>query len=734
MKHLLTITALLCVAFSTRAQELNFNLPTGYSVKMNGLGSTICQASGTTITTSALSFLPAVSLGDLPQSEGAFHHANAGQPFTMVLDIPDASVFANMNDYISYRYGTADGNIPLNTYISVPSPNPPSGFIRFEFPVMFELGEQYGYLTFIIAEYQPAQMSALGHRVVIPITVLGPTTSEVPILGSTTQPQIPYLILHAPPGDGSSSEFQDSKTTCREFTDSYAEDGSNSFNLAAKIGVAGSLGFIATVDYEFSVTFSGGATIGDMSVRTSSNQTCVTVSEGFNTTEITGPTGGGDVFIGYGTDLNLGLYPYLRVDSSNCDVVLDSGLIYMATGQPRKFAYTKTAILSEMETLQQIIADSATVGPKITYNSQNQLRVWEQVLAMNEANLNNPGNVPIGSDINFSSGVSASQESAITIVETNAIEVEHYIEGNIGVEVVIEVGGSGVSGGYQYNTSKRFGKSQNQSDEVAQLIRYTLADDDPGDLFKINVVRDPMFGTPIFRTITGTKSSCPYQGGYQRDQPRLRHDGTTDNHIVSSGNPVGGSATFYIDICNESNEARNYFLKLNANSNPNNAEVRVAGALLNGNDLGQLFNVPASSCLENYEVSVKQASQLSYPNLELFLYPECNEDDIQSSVFASVYFGNASGVNENPGNLAKLSVFPQPAANVVNVAFELVEPAPLRLTVNDIMGRLLWADTDEYCPAGSQQKQLNIIDLPAGIYILGIQSGEERHTCKLIVE
>ncbi|MDX1912743.1 MAG: T9SS type A sorting domain-containing protein [Saprospiraceae bacterium] len=734
MKHLLTITALLCVAFSTRAQELNFNLPTGYSVKMNGLGSTICQASGTTITTSALSFLPAVSLGDLPQSEGAFHHANAGQPFTMVLDIPDASVFANMNDYISYRYGTANGNIPLNTYISVPSPNPPSGFIRFEFPVMFELGEQYGYLTFIIAEYQPAQMSALGHRVVIPITVLGPTTSEVPILGSTTQPQIPYLILHAPPGDGSSSEFQDSKTTCREFTDSYAEDGSNSFNLAAKIGVAGSLGFIATVDYEFSVTFSGGATIGDMSVRTSSNQTCVTVSEGFNTTEITGPTGGGDVFIGYGTDLNLGLYPYLRVDSSNCDVVLDSGLIYMATGQPRKFAYTKTAILSEMETLQQIIADSATVGPKITYNSQNQLRVWEQVLAMNEANLNNPGNVPIGSDINFSSGVSASQESAITIVETNAIEVEHYIEGNIGVEVVIEVGGSGVSGGYQYNTSKRFGKSQNQSDEVAQLIRYTLADDDPGDLFKINVVRDPMFGTPIFRTITGTKSSCPYQGGYQRDQPRLRHDGTTDNHIVSSGNPVGGSATFYIDICNESNEARNYYLKLNANSNPNNAEVRVAGALLNGNDLGQLFTVPASSCLENYEVSVKQASQLSYPNLELFLYPECNEDDIQSSVFASVYFGNASGVNENPGNLARLSVFPQPAANVVNVAFELVEPAPLRLTVNDIMGRLLWADTDENCPAGSQQKQLNIIDLPAGIYILGIQSGEERHTCKLIVE
>lgn len=715
------------------AQELNFNLPTGYSVKMNGLGSTICQASGITISTGALSSLPAVNQSDLPQAEGAFHHAIAGKPYTMVLDIPDAAVFVNMNPYISYRYGKADGTIPLNTYYAVQSPNPPAGFIRFEFPFTFELGEQYGYLTFIIAEYQPGPQS-LGHKVVIPITVLGPTSKEVPILGTTTQPQIPYLILHAPPGDGSSSEFQDSKTTCREFTDSYAEDGSNSFNLAAKIGVAGSIGFIATVNYEFSVTFSGGATIGDMAVKTSSNQTCVTVSEGFSTTEITGPNGGGDVFIGYGTDMNLGLYPYLRVDSSNCDVVLDSGLIYMATGQPRKFAYTKTAILSEIETLNQIIADSATVGAKVFYEAKNQRNVWEQVLAMNEANVNNPANVPIGSDINFSSGVSASQESAITVVETNALEVEHYIEGNIGLEVVLEVGGSGVSGGYQYNTSKRFGKSQNQSDEVAQLIRYTLADDDQGDLFKVKVVRDPMYGTPIFRTILGTKSSCPYQGGYQRDQPKLKHVGNTSNSIVSLGNPVGSSATFFIDICNESNEARNYYLKLNANSNPNNAEVRVAGALLNGNEFGQFFPIPANSCLQNYEVSVKQATQLSYPNLELFLYPECNEDDIQSSIFASVYFGNATGVHEQAGNIAQLNVSPNPTSGVVNVSFDLTESAPVRLEVRDLMGRLQLLGLDETRPAGTQQAQLNLGHLPAGMYLLEIESGTARMTRKLMVE
>ena len=711
------LLALLSSLGTSSAQEISLPLfASGYSIKINGLGSTICQASGTTITATT-GYLPLVSYLNLPQDKGAYHHAYADKPFTVVVDIPAEGLIPAWNTDLTYRYGTATFTGIPNTYYAILSPNPPAGYIRFELPVNFELGDDLSYLTFSILD-ATGNPSQPGNWVVMPIIVLGPTSKEVPILGSTVQPQLPYLILHAPPGDGSSSEFLDSKTTCREFSDTYAEDASNSVNLAAKLGVAGSLGFIATVDFEFSVTFSGGATVGDMSVTTTSNQTCVSVSEGFATTEITGPNGGGDVFIGYGTDLNLGLYPFLRVDSSKCAVVLDSGLIYQPTGLPRKFAYTKSAILNDIEDLKLVIADSVSVGAKIAYNALSQLHVWEQVLAMNEANVNNPSNVPMGSDINFSSGVSASQESAITVVETNSIEVEHYIDGNFGVEVVIEVGGSGVTGGYQYNTSKRFGKSQNQSNETAQLIRYTLADDDQGDQFKVRVVRDPMYGTPIFRTQTGTKSSCPYQGGYQRDQPKLKHDGSANEHITSLGNPVGGTATFFIDICNESNEARNYLLKLNANSNPNNGEVRVAGALLNGNDLGQLFTVPANNCLQNYEVSVKQATQLSYPDLELFLYPECNEDDIQSSVFASVYFGNASAVNDLADN-SLLSVSPNPTSGLLQIGVPEGKTME-RIRVMDFAGKLV---RDVALNGALRSFNMDLTGLPKGIY--GIQAHSE---------
>jgi hypothetical protein len=471
----------------------------------------------------------------------------------------------------------------------------------------------------------------------IPAIFTGILESEVPILGTTVQPQIPYLVLHAPPGDGSSSEFQETKTTCREFVNTYAEDGSNSANLDVKLGVAGSIGFIVTVDFEFSVTFSAGVTAGDLAVTTKSNQTCVTASEGFSTNALLGSNGGGDVFIGYGTDLNYGLYSRVLVDPNTCIASRDTSLIYVPTGNPRKFVYTEEAIQADIVN-QKAIADNPALSARQRNEAQNQADVWEKVLAQNNANKNNPNNAVI-ENISFSAGANSSQESSITVLETNSLEVEHYTEFNTGISTVLEIGGSGISGGYEYRGSYRYGKTNNSSAEVAKMVRYTLADDDGGDKFDVKVVRDPMYGTPVFRVESTSKSSCPYQGGYQRDQPKLKHDGTTNDHITLLGNPVGSSATFKLDLCNESNEVRTYNLKLNAQSNLNGAVVSAAGVPLNGNDLGQSFNVPANSCVQDLIVEVKQLSAnspLSYPDLELFLYAPC-EEDIQTSIFASVY-------------------------------------------------------------------------------------------------
>jgi len=554
--------------------------------------------------------------------------------------------------------------------------------------------------------------------ITLPIVSEGQLNQDpVPVLGTTVQPQIPYLVLHAPPGDGSSSEFQETKTFCREFSETNSTESSNSANLDVKLGIAGSLGFIATVDFEFSVTFSAGISGGELAIKSKSNQTCATVGKGFSTGELLAGKGSGDVFIGYGTDLNYGVYQGIKIDPKTCTALQDTALIYSPTGNPRKFVYTEEAIQTDI-IIQKSIAANQSLNVRTRNQAQNQADVWEKVLAMNNANKNNPNN-PLIESISISGKATTNQESSISVVETNSLEVEHFVEFTTGLTAVVEIGGSGVTGGYEYRGKYSYGKTNSSTDEKAKMVRYTMTDDDRGDLFNVKVVRDPMFGTPVFRIESGTKSSCPYQGGYQLDQPKLRHDGTSNDHIISQGNKVGSSATFKIDLCNESNEARTYNLKLNAQSNLNGAVVSAAGVPLNGNDLGQSFNVPANSCVQDLIVEVKQLSAnspLSYPNLELFLYSEC-EPDIQSSVFASVYFGNASGTNNFSENKL-LSVFPNPASDMITI--ELLDDIKIhQLQLVDSYGKVI----DSIVPDQKlQQYQMDISGLKAGLYFVQLRS------------
>jgi len=265
------------------------------------------------------------------------------------------------------------------------------------------------------------------------------------------------------------------------------------------------------------------------------------------------------------------------------------------------------------------------------------------------------------------------------------------------------------------------------------MLFYTFKDNDDGDDFTLQIGKDPQFGTPIFKTIK-SKTSCPYEGGYQRDQPKLKHDGNFNDHIISQGNPIGSSATFKLDICNESNEARKYNLKLNATTNLNGAVVSASGVPLNGNDLGQNYNVPANSCLEDLIIEVKQLSAnspLSYPNLELFLYSPC-EEDIKSKIFASVYFGNATAINDFANN-NHLSVYPNPTSTEVNLDLKLNESSAVKIELYNFVGGQALISFEEKLPAGNYHKNLSLNHIPSGVYQLILRTDKTQISKKLIV-
>lgn len=602
-----------------------------------------------------------------------------------------------------------------------------------KYGVTFTKGSYLGYVRLPLEGWlwQPPQGNLYFYTnpILIPTIVSGQLDEPVAILGKAIQPMVPYMVLHAPPGDGSSSETAETKTSCREFSTTLETESVHNADVAVKIGIAGSAGLFVTTDFEFSVTFSAKLTAGDLAIKSNANQTCVTMTKGFSTGAMIGLKGSGDVFMGYGTDLDYGIYRIIRQDAKTCLTSLDSGLVYAPSSNARTFFMTEEQLLDDIAYQRSVSARTDTTV-KARNLAANQADVWEKILAMNKANKDNPSNSLI-KNITFGKGVTITEESGITVVNTNTLDVQNYLEASVGIAALVEVAGSGVSGGYEYTNKHRYGNTTTNSQETQKMVKYTLTDDDAGDKFDVKIVRDPMFGTPVFRLESSTKSSCPYQGGYQRDQPKLKHDGTTNDHITSLKNPIGSSATFKLDICNESNEARNYNLKLNATSNLNGAVVSASGVPLNGNDLGQTYLVPANSCLQDLIVEVKQLSAnspLSYPNLELFLYSEC-EPDIQSSVFASIYFGNATAV-ENETNNDLLKVYPNPSSGKLNISFGSDKNIEF-INIMDMSGKTIL-----HAPI-IDSKSIHEIDLSGlakGVYVLQVQSNGKRQTQKLILE
>lgn len=569
-------------------------------------------------------------------------------------------------------------------------------------------------------------------NVMMPFVVEGIVDQAVDSLGLVTEPQIPYMVLHDPPGDGSFTVMEKAKTVCRSLETSFANDESNNTNASLKLGYAGSVGVIVVVDIEVYVEFSGSLSIGDFKMQSKSNETCLTLSKSFATSDANGFKDGGDLFVGYGYDVAYGVYRQIVIDNDSCKARIEKNLVYRPIRTPesiREFALDEAGILLEIEKLQKL-EDDTSLPIKTRADAQNQIKVWQQVLDLNEKN-KSTASVSIDPNVSFSGNTGGyTQTKSMEVTETNTIAVEHYIGATAGLQGVVNIGGSGFSAGYEYATEKRFGKTTSQTNADATVLTYTLKDAHGGDKFNVDVLRDRMYGTPVFKLKDGTISSCPYEGGYQRDQPKLKHDGNTNDYIISQGNPVGSSASFKIDLCNESNEDRTYNLKLNATTNLNGAVVSASGVPLNGNDQGQVYNIPKNSCLQDLIVEVKQLSANSpkdYPNLELFLFSDC-DPDISSSVFASVYFGALSGVNDQTDD-SLLSVFPNPASGFVNInLLEGQNISSVRLI--DGTGRLVRNESG----IGNASHQINISNLPSGIYSIQVQSGKHLFVRKLVVE
>lgn len=449
---------------------------------------------------------------------------------------------------------------------------------------------------------------------------------------ATVSPEIPLMILHDPPGDNSSSFWETSKTNetaMRFYTAANANAG-----LWSEVKLGTSLITGLGVATETSVWGSIRGSI-DVGTRKSTDEETIvttTTTQNFSTSDNSNITGsGGDIFIGAALNLKYAITNEISY-TAPCKLSRQEKLMVANDGFATEYIYSENHIRNTLLPTLKTFRDNPINTPAQTANYINQISVWEQVLANNEANKKR---AVFDKNISFD-GSSGPITSTTTTSSTknSTIEFTMEIDTQLAAELGFEAAGNGVSGGVNVGFKIETGNSRTNTTTSSTTIGYTLDDDDDGDFFSVDVKKDPVYNTPVFELAAGT-SSCPNEAGTQpRDEMQL-----VAPVPVVSGVAPDGEAEFILELSNtsQSGEERTYDLSFVQASNPNGAVVTIGGSPV---------VVPISytiGYLGKVQVAVKvkrgAANVFSYEGLQFKLTDNCG-DDIAKTVLLSAFFTN----------------------------------------------------------------------------------------------
>lgn len=451
---------------------------------------------------------------------------------------------------------------------------------------------------------------------------------------ATVSPEVPFIILRDPPGDGSYSYLSEGTTSKYSFSLSVAQSGSLNLWAQVKLGAKYEAGQFVFTEFEVwgqvKNVFEIGASLK------SSTELGLTITNGqeFSTSGDPGITGeDGDIFAGAALNIEYALTDILEYDPDSCKVMTDVDVIMGVTGFKTTFIYTENHIqdvlIPQLEQLRDIYLGEDSDSAKIY---ENQINAWQQILELNK---DLKEKAKFIENKSFSAGASYESYSEITKSLTSTIEYSFYIEQTIAIEAGFEVAGIGASGGAEIKGRIEMGGSVTSGIEATQKTGYKLNDDDEGDFFSVDILEDRTYGTPVFDLVSG-RSSCPWEEGTQpREGVRL----TANTYLREIENP-DDPAVFTLQMSNtsESDEDQTYNLVFLQQSNPDGAALTLGGSEVQGG-IPTPYNIPAGSSV-NATVTVSRGqTAYDYNNLRFVLESGC-DGAISDEVALSVRFNS----------------------------------------------------------------------------------------------
>lgn len=557
-----------------------------------------------------------------------------------------------------------------------------------------------------------------------------PGVSFTDTIGTFDTPQVLTCILRDPPGDQSYGEWTETTEQCFGTT-TYAGTGTESSQWAqAKVGIGGEF-----LGFEYNVYASGGVSASIENETTIGNEylTCVETSQ----TYTTGDNGiADDLFIGSSLKY---LYGMARtIFWEDCIAYYSDGFAMRPVSTNSTFALNESAIRNiKIPELEAEIEDLPILSDPWK-DKMAQLSAWEQALDMNDQIKEEATG---GSTAEFFSTTGAAQTNTITTTtsQTKFIDMKVRLNNGLEWEYGTSIGCCEVSEGGEFNIRTEYGSTATSSNVWTNTMSFKLGDDDdvtPGvtdnlvDQFYVQVMPDRVFGSYVFELLENSITSCPYEGGYQIEQPQLWVGNTGDSTMTIENIPVGESVDFPLIICNNSNRPVDYWLDVNDATNIHSAEIQAFGATLIGNDYDPV-NVGAGACVNaNLSFTQQSLDDLVHENIEIQLRG-CDEPVIiNSNVKISAYFGSGVGINEATSASGWFAVSPNPSNGIFRITPK-GSGAAMTLFVTDMLGRTVITPV---LASGAGNTEIDLGHVSSGMYILVAERDGARQSTRLIVE
>jgi hypothetical protein len=428
---------------------------------------------------------------------------------------------------------------------------------------------------------------------------------------TTVTPEIPFLILHDPPGDLSYSEMSRSTTvklnTSLYFESQFSMEISEQFKIDAELygsGFSGSIGNTLEVGAGVNSSVEFGLS--------------VTSSESYKTydgEELVGDDA--DLFAGAAVNIDYRATDVLSLDEY-CNPQVRPSIAYNGNGYHTTFIYTAKTIRDDIIPHNIWLANHTPVRDSAdVYLAAAQC--WQHILDMNDS-LKTVAECDTSScNWSFSGCVERNVNRSTTLSATGKLDFFVFVNSELATSVGAKLFGSETEFGIKIKSQLKIGASVEAGVECTNSMGYTLKDNDCEDRFSVDVLGDPAYGTPLFR-LHGGMSSCPHEPPTTPlDNPGLG---------VSPGGrfdiPPDTPAVFYLDVRNENVDTlgtRQYCLSMIPGSNPYGAGITVAGQALT-NPICYTLD-PGESQLQTMTVT-RGPNSYEYYGLKLELASPCD--------------------------------------------------------------------------------------------------------------